>query len=70
MTSIRSYLFLLPVLSVAFAFAADIAVAYAAKNDRFHPNDSRVFKATACTKDHNQVEALYYIAASRLFMER
>ena len=36
-----------------------------ALQDTFNPHDIRVFKATACTKDHRPVEALYYIAASR-----
>ncbi len=31
----------------------------------FNQQDTRVFKAAACTKDHRPVEALYYIVASR-----
>lgn len=33
--------------------------------DIFDEQDTRVFKAVACTKDNRPVEALYYIAASR-----
>jgi hypothetical protein len=38
--------------------------------DVFHQHDNRVFRSTACTRDHRPVEALYYIAASRSDMAR
>jgi hypothetical protein len=47
------------------AFATETLLVQANEHDSFNPNDVRVFKATACTKDHSPVEALYYIAASR-----
>lgn len=35
------------------------------QSDVFDERDTRVFKAVACTKDRQPIEALYYIVASR-----
>lgn len=40
------------------------------QQDTFKEHDIRVFRTAACTKDHQPVEALYYIAASRSDMAR
>jgi hypothetical protein len=61
----RFSMVLLAAVSSAAVFGVGIAVAQAAEKEAFHPHDTRVFKAAACTKDHSPVEALYYIAASR-----
>lgn len=47
------------------ALAAGTLLAQLDQPDTFDQHDIRVFKAAACTKDHQPVEALYYIAASR-----
>ncbi len=57
-------------VSLAIAAAAEPLPVQSNQPDAFHQHDIRVFKSTACTKDHRPVEALYYIAASRSDMAR
>ena len=58
------------VVGLGTALAAGVLSAHPDQQDTFNQHDIRVFKATACTKDHSPVEALYYIAASRSDMAR
>lgn len=57
-------------ISLGAALASETLVAELDQQDIFHPHDIRTFKATACTKDHRPVEALYYIVASRADMAK
>ena len=52
------------------ALVAGTLLAQPDQPDTFDPDDIRVFKAAACTKDHRPIEALYYIVASRSDMVR
>ncbi|HZN45883.1 MAG TPA: hypothetical protein VFB56_11150 [Nitrospiraceae bacterium] len=61
---------LVAVVGLGTAFAVGILPAQPDQQDTFNQHDIRVFKTTACTKDHKPVEALYYIAASRSDMAR
>jgi hypothetical protein len=57
-------------ISLGAALLSGSLLARAAEPEDYHPNDTRIFKAAACTKDHKPVEALYYIAASRADMAK
>lgn len=72
MKSIGRYVISFVVVTVGMGtpLAAETLSAQPDQQDTFHPHDIRTFKATACTKDHQPVEALYYIAASRSDMAR
>ncbi|MET0516660.1 MAG: hypothetical protein ABW047_15185 [Nitrospiraceae bacterium] len=71
MKSIGRYVaFLVAVIGLGTALAAGILPPQPDQQDTFSQHDIRVFKATACTKDHQPVEALYYIAASRSDMTK
>jgi hypothetical protein len=63
-----SIVFVITAVSLGGAIGIHTVAAQASEDDTFHPNDIRVFKAVACTKDFRAVEALYYIAASRADM--
>jgi hypothetical protein len=66
MKAMRSYfIFLVTAASLGAVLGTGAVAAPTDRKTTFHPNDIRVFKAMACTKDHSAVEALYYIAASR-----
>jgi hypothetical protein len=53
------------VVGLATFLAAGTLPAQPDQHDTFDPRDIRAFKTEACTKDHQPIEALYYIAASR-----
>lgn len=57
-------------IGLVTALAVGTLPAQPDQHETFNQHDIRVFKATACTKDHSPVEALYYIAASRSDMAK
>lgn len=60
-----SYLFAgIGLVLLSLAWVGD-GLAQPGKPGTFDEHDTRVFKAVACTKDKQPVEALYYIVASR-----
>jgi hypothetical protein len=65
MTSTGKGLTIFVAIGLATILATGPLLAQQDRHDSFDPRDSRVFKTAACTKDHQPVEALYYIAASR-----
>ena len=52
-------------VALGTVLGAEAVLAQPNQPDIFDEQDTRVFKAMACTKDQRPVEALYYIVASR-----
>lgn len=66
MRSMSRYLLsFVAVVGLGGILTAGQLLAQPGETDIFNQQDTRVFKAEACTKDRRPVEALYYIVASR-----
>lgn len=66
MRSMSRYLLsIVAVIGLGGALTAGQLLAQPGEIDIFNQQDTRVFKAGACTKDRRPVETLYYIVASR-----
>ena len=57
-------------LSIVAIWGLTLVAAAQAEAPPHSPNDLRVFKAVACSKDRSPVEALYYIAANRSDLDK
>jgi hypothetical protein len=64
-TACSGLLLFLALLGTGTVLTTERVSAEQKEADIFDERDTRVFKATACTKDKKPVEALYYIMASR-----